>query len=271
MNNYLTKIVSFYDTIAPYYNSLLNKKIITNRNFKDSWIIKEINGLQMQDLIIDCGCGTGIDVLSLRKFDYNAIGCDISNKMLKEAQKMPTTINSKSLFFKHNLREKFDTKYKNTFSCALCAGNVLLHFASLKEIKNVLKNIFDILIAGGILLVEIDDLHSMIFNKHYLYHAEGVMKHNKKLITAIDFWNVIGKNLISTIFLFQNINKKWSLMDNIALPLKIIELEKLQELCTDVGFKDVSLKRKKEQHNPIFSLLDHTTIKRETVLFKLTK
>ena len=78
------KTKQYYDTIAKGYNELYGKEQLNKWN-----IAKKLIKFSKNDKVLDIGCGTGILTKKIAKMVKNVIGLDISEKMIKYAEKVP--------------------------------------------------------------------------------------------------------------------------------------------------------------------------------------
>ena len=101
---------------SKYMDEVFTKNTITEVDF----LVEEFQ-LPAGSLIIDVGCGTGRHSIELAKRGFNVTGIDISEGMLKEAEKTAQKQNVKVKFIKADA-VKFRTDEKFNAAVCLCEG-----------------------------------------------------------------------------------------------------------------------------------------------------
>ena len=101
---------------SKYMDEVFTKNTITEVDF----LVEEFQ-LPAGSLIIDVGCGTGRHSIELAKRGFNVTGIDISEGMLKEAEKTAQKENVKVKFIKADA-VKFRTDEKFNAAVCLCEG-----------------------------------------------------------------------------------------------------------------------------------------------------
>jgi len=168
--------IKVQDYVADFYEEKRYKKEYSIK-FHNFWFGKMIGMVSPRGLILDNGCGTGKMINYLK--DYQVVGCDISFKMLKYAQKRGNLLvncDSEKLPFKDSA---FDVVYVRA----------LLHHLSdvpkaIKEISRVLKP------DGEVVFAEtnktfINDLPRRILNKGEHFTESHKNFKDKELISMI--------------------------------------------------------------------------------------
>ena len=169
---------SFY---SKHYDSLhLNKK-------RSIFEVSKIMSLEKKNnytKILDVGCGTGYNVNSINKNNYNIIGLDKSSAMIKTAKKKyPECKFEEGDILKNNI---FDY---GTFTHILCLGKTIY------EIKNKIlffENCYSLLNDNGYLIVHLvnrDKFKPFVENKGSadpLYDPEQYKKAIDQVIIKID-------------------------------------------------------------------------------------
>ena len=172
----------YYDSIADRYDWFL-----------DSW--EDVTAEQMQRIvpllrdhgavrILDCACGTGLQVIALAKLGFDVIGSDLSPKMLEQAHERCVAEGMQLPLIEadiRTLRERVD----ETFDAVVCIGNVLPHLDNDAEVITALENLHAALEPGGLLVLEgryYDDL--LMKKSRFLVHrANG--EEDGKLVTIL--------------------------------------------------------------------------------------
>ena len=124
--------------------------IYSNKNYKkDSErirkFIKRYKKTKGRDLI-EFACGSG-NFLKYLKKDFNWIGVDINEEMLKIAKKKVKGVK----FFKGNM---VNIKINKKFDVVLCLFSSIGYLRNYKNLKKTIKNFSDHLKDGGVIIIE---------------------------------------------------------------------------------------------------------------------
>ncbi len=132
-------IAKTYDTLADKYVKESYENHLAANSLKQ---FQEF--LPKNSKILDVGCGGGQDSKFLAELGCNVLGIDISNEMIKLAQKLAP----KAKFVNTDLSE-FNSKEK--FDGIWCCR--VFHHVSFQEQENFLKKLGELLKSGGILYI----------------------------------------------------------------------------------------------------------------------
>jgi len=112
--------------------------------------------------VLDFGCGSGRDTVSLAKNEVDAYGVDILKSNIQNAKKLSKNNKTKAHF--KLVKENQDIPYKNNFfDCIICSG-VLHHIKHANEVIDEFKRVLK---PNGILylMVYTEDLFKMNIDK----------------------------------------------------------------------------------------------------------
>ncbi len=127
-----------YKQLAPYYDKTTNLSIFN--------IYKEIIGEVENKNILDLGCGTGT-LLKLYSKNNNTIGFDGSSEMIKIAKEK----DGKSLYKISDIR---DFQMNKKFDIIVCAYDTINHLLTMKEWRQVFKNVKEHLVDDGLFIFD---------------------------------------------------------------------------------------------------------------------
>lgn len=208
-------IMDFYESIVEYYDDIfpLNhdqvdfvKTCVTNDN-------KEAN-------ILDIGCGTGSVSIALADLNYNVIGIDFDDGMIKKAWNKGKGRGNLN-FFKIDmtlLRNKISNYF---FDAIICFGNTLPHLKSLDEISSFINGIKNLLRPGKKILIQLLNYDMILknqvtqlpliengkikFERYYKFHNDTqlidfqtiltIKKENRKIDNNIQLYPLTQKQI----------------------------------------------------------------------------
>jgi len=280
-NNQYIEVKKFYSEIAPYYDTLMIdsfNSIATYRNSRKMLIDILNEDGNIKD-IVDCGCGTGIDMILMSKAGFNLLGCDISKEMLDMATK-----NNSRLLPQNKLRIKnidFINKLSdlgtNKFDALTCLGNSLYHVFSTNKLISTIKGFYNVLKTHGLCLIEVDNLDTIlkVLPKYrYAMHFEKIYNFKNNTFIAYDKWQFCKHHIISHVYLLNDSSDYYNIQ-TFKLPFRPYELNKLISILHDIGFREIEIKSYGISHHPLQSIIfiidSKEIITRYSVIIKCRK
>jgi ubiquinone/menaquinone biosynthesis C-methylase UbiE len=136
--------VGFYDELSRYYDVIFPT---------DSDTLKFLTkNLMSGSRVLDIACGTGDYSIEISKKGHKVDGFDLNEDMINMAVKK-----SKGLgvhFFVGDMTKLKEISDGNVYDLVFCIGNSIVHLNSICEIKDVIKDSFDILNPNGELIIQ---------------------------------------------------------------------------------------------------------------------
>ena len=184
----------------------------------DNWLdtfLQEIDNCKTP--IIDLGCGSGNNTLTLLNKGKTVIPCDFSKNAIKNIH----------LNFPELERvEQFDLlnglPFENDFTDIIIA-DLCLHYFTIKQTEYILNDIMRVLKSGGILLARINSIQDVNYGagkgkeiERHLYITED--RRYKRFFDEDDIWNIFGKHNIE--YMKENTMNRY-LSEKILWSLKI--------------------------------------------------
>jgi len=213
-----------FKKFAKYYD-----KIYADKNYKEEvkfikWAIKKYKK-SMDKKLLDVACGTGNHAILL-KGNYSVLGIDISNEMLKIAQKKVKGVkfvigDMKKL----NLKQKFDV--------IICMFSSINYNTNYEELEKTLRNFYKHLQKGGIVIFDVG------FNKESWKEGYIIIKTVvDKNLKIVRISQSRSKNSIFNLnFIFLIKEKGKFDFDIDQHKLGIFETNKVRKLMNKIGFK----------------------------------
>jgi ubiquinone/menaquinone biosynthesis C-methylase UbiE len=103
--------------------------------------------------VLDCACGTGTDFIMFHSLGYNLVGSDVSNAMLRQAQKKLREASLDLPLIKTDFRE-LEQHFEAQFDAVVCLTNSINEVLQGSEVRRALENIKAILRPGGVLVFD---------------------------------------------------------------------------------------------------------------------
>lgn len=104
--------------------------------------------------VLDIGCSTGELVIALAKEGYLASGTDLNQEMIQKARKLAETAGVQADFQVGDMRQLREM-YQAPFDGISCFGNTIVHLQSVAEIRDLFRQVFELLRAGGTFVFQI--------------------------------------------------------------------------------------------------------------------
>ncbi len=146
----------FYDAIAQYYPLF----------YRDWETQMEREGLGLRSIfrnrgitrVLDASCGAGAQAIPLAKLNFEVTAADPSTSMLREAVQIARDYNVREKI--HFIRCDFldlPRMVKGPFDAVITKGSALPHLTEDIEIERTLRNFFNLLRPGGLLVIGMRD------------------------------------------------------------------------------------------------------------------
>ena len=114
--------------------------------------------------VLDCGCGTGRQVIDLSLRGFKVSGSDISPSMLELARRNAEA-NGLSLEWIESDFSSVASRSAQKFGAVYCIGNSLPHVRDREELNTALKGMVDALEEGGVLVLHLRNYEHVLQGK----------------------------------------------------------------------------------------------------------
>ncbi len=248
--------LEFYDELSENYADMIEFeiKVKSEREIFEK-IVKDYNVSKC----LDAGCGTGLHSIILSDLGVDVVGIDISPAMIEKARELAQNFNSKARFEVLDFSQ-IKEKYRDEFDLVLCLGNTLPHFLNEKDLLVALRNFYNALKLGGVLIVQILNYDKIIQNEERIINVKETK--DKIFVRFYDFEpTIIGSPSLKVFEIRRDFLKFNVLIVNkaknyshklITTRIKPIKSDELCEKIDKVGFKKVEIfgSIKKDEFNP---------------------
>lgn len=137
----------FYSSISKYY-----PEIFPYNPAQLQFASKNSGGLDGKK-VLDIGCATGELAFQMAKAGAFVAGIDLNEDLLEKAK--TEKVHPGLTFQKGNMLKLKSDFQSESFDTVLCFGNTLVHLTSTELILKMLKDVYDVLIPGGVFLLQI--------------------------------------------------------------------------------------------------------------------
>lgn len=221
--------MNFYNQLSKYYDIIFLKDEDTV-NFLCS-------GMEKNSKVLDLACGSGTYAIALAEKGFNVTGVDLDLEMINLASKKQN--NAKIRFLVEDMRKVGKVFENKSFHRVFCIGNSLVHINDKEEIKNVIKDIFELLDYEGTMILQIINYDRIL--KYDIKSLPTIKRAKQGLEFVRNYRYKPNENLIyfETAILINN-DKEQSRYEN-SVPLFPIQSEELVKIIKGVGFTKVDL------------------------------
>jgi SAM-dependent methyltransferase len=161
--------ITGYDRLAPFYDQF------TAGYAYEPWISAIERQARLLGLdgrrALDIGCGTGNSTLPLIARGYSALACDISEGMIREAQRKAP--DAAEAFFVADMR---DLPPLGEFDLILCLDDGINYLLSDSELEATFEGVARVLAPGGVLAFDVNSLltYRTSFAETFVADGDGV-------------------------------------------------------------------------------------------------
>jgi len=180
-----------YAELAPIYDVIYSARHQTAQevNFL-KWAFKNLCASTIKT-VLDVGCGTGRHAIPLSEDGFEVTGIDASEAMLRIAKRKAREAGVNPRFLNLDLRT---LEIDRQFDAALCMLTVFNHLVAQSEVEAGLSNLKKCLRAGGLLVLDMINLGSLLRRykdvDHQLIQDKSIIVH-RIVLREFDELNLI--------------------------------------------------------------------------------
>jgi len=185
-------IANFYEQLFPNFQRVGS---IWEKRLSDFFQLGSNN------LIVDIGCGIGIQSVALAKRGFDVFAIDFSDQMIKRGCELSKKHNQKVTFIQGDCRE-INSLLPNDllFTGFLSCGSVILHL-SIGDIKMLANQIYKFLDKGGKGIIEFFNW-SIVESEALKWTPRNHFRNEKVEQFSIEFFYQKNKQVLSSILFF---------------------------------------------------------------------
>jgi glycine/sarcosine N-methyltransferase len=182
--------------------------------------------------VLDCACGTGTDLIMFHSLGRRVVGSDLSNAMLRQAQKRLKEAGLDFPLKKADFRD-LEKHFKRQFDAVVCLTNSINEVLEESEVLRALRSMKAVLRPGGILVFDQGQSDAMMKNPP---RFDPII--NNRDFSRLFVLDYSADVMQVNIFDFVHTEKNCEFHNatvNIAIRLK----NDWERILSDVGFSDV--------------------------------
>lgn len=192
----------------------------------------ENNGIlpKQNKIAVDLGCGHGIHAVSLAKLGFSVKAIDFNNQLLNSLKNRAENLDIEAILSDLN---SFHEHVKKA-GLIVCMGDTISHLESIKQLKDLLKKIFQTLETNGKLVISYRDYTRELNDTERFIQVRS--DDNRILTCVLEYFKT---TIRVTDLLHEKVDGKWiqKVSSYYKLRLKKDEVEKMVEAC---GFKNIT-------------------------------
>jgi len=217
--------INSYESFAERYDWMTQKNPAREKFF--GRLFKKYNISN----VLDCACGTGVDLIMFYTFGYNAVGSDLSDAMLDQAKKNLAATGQKTPLKKVDFRE-LEKNYSTQFDAVVCLSNAINEIHEEREVNRALQSMKAVLRPGGILVFDQGQTDAMMKNPPKF--APVINNHDFSRLFVFEYSKDIMKvNIFDFIHTEQKCNFFTTSVD-VAIANAVLILPEMAGLKTDI-------------------------------------
>lgn len=143
--------MTFDNNYAEFYDLLYQTKDYNKEARYIDTLIKRNLG-DYEPKILDLACGTGKHAFELERMGYSIDGSDISNEMIKLAQKRALDLKSNIKFYNYSFQESNNINAE--YDVVISMFSAVNYLTSFEDISRSLTNMHGLLKSGGLLIFD---------------------------------------------------------------------------------------------------------------------
>jgi len=176
----------FYQDLAENYDDMTR---YSSRISSEKKTLEQLIKKLKFKTALDAACGTGLHAILLQKLGIDVIGMDISQRMLEKAQRNAEKLGVSLPWIQSSL-QNMTRSIERSFDIIFCLGNSLPHVNEKRQLKNVMKQFYQLLNPEGRVLLQTLNYDKIIDNKERIIQ---ISKH--KRVEYIRFYDFYPKKI----------------------------------------------------------------------------
>ncbi len=190
--------------------------------------------------VLDCACGTGLQVIGLRKAGFDVVGSDLSEDMLAVAGRNLEKEGIGDVQLVQADFREINKKIDKKFDAVICMGNAIPHLFGNDEILKALLSIYGCLEDKGVAVIETRNYDKMLKDK---YRFLPMRIHEEKdgfIISILYVFDYLpGLIKFNVVYLVENPSTGERKMEVEVVDYNPVSRDVFVQLMEQAGFADV--------------------------------
>lgn len=229
----------YYDALAHNYDWFLG-----------SW--EELASEQMRRLlpwlrkhevvtVLDCACGTGLQVIPLAREGFDVVGSDLSQEMLEACREKCRAADVVLPLIQSDICDLRRT-VRQTFDAVVCMGNVLPHFLAESEVREAVANMYAVLNDGGLLVIEMRNYDVLYANRTRFVPFRINAEEDGRRVSVVYVFDYLDEGYLraNVLFIIQEADGNVHL-ESESVDYRPILGRELRQMLEAVGFTEISI------------------------------
>ena len=192
--------------------------------------------------VLDCACGTVLQVIGLKKAGFVVTGSDLSGEMLAVARSNLERegINDVQLI-QSDFRE-INKKAGRQFDAVICMGNSIPHLFGDDEVLKALRSIYDCLKDDGIAVIEMRNYDRMLKDKPRFLPLRIHEEKDGQIVSVLYVLDYLQDRIrFNVVYLTKDKDTGAEEIDVEAVDYNPIRSSVFVDMLTRVGYMDIQV------------------------------
>jgi len=230
--------MSSFDDISIAYDNTIDWESRLSREMP--FILSLIENTK-KPRVLDIACGSGRHSIALASHGAEVIGIDASKTMIEAAKKHAENEGVESTLIVADM-ETIRTTVDGSFDLVICLGNSLALAKDIDSLKQVVKDVFQILKEGGSFVVQVLNFEEIHWSGFRNFPMKRGKLSNGEEITFARLFEHSDYPFSSTLVMsaFRKINDEWT---SEVSTQKVLNLkhDKMKSVLQEAGFSNVEI------------------------------
>ncbi len=193
--------------------------------------------------VLDASCHAGAQAIPLAKLNFEVVAADPSTRMLQKAVEVATRqgVRDKIQFLRSDFLD-LPKLIKGPFDAVISKGSVLPHLIEDDEIETALRNFYDLLRPGGMVVIGMRDFGPFMEDRpRFLPGLVHRLENGNEFIT-FDLWEwrdgppVLARQ---NLFIITGRGRHYEVMKRRVI-FRPLSTDEVKVVLLEVGFEDIS-------------------------------
>lgn len=192
--------------------------------------------------VLDCACGTGLQLIGLAESGFDVVGSDLSENMLAVARR---NLEKEGIgdvqLIQADFRE-INKKIDRKFDAVICMGNSIPHLFGDDEVLKALRSIYDCLKDDGIAVIEMRNYDRMLKDKPRFLPLRIHEEKDGQIVSVLYVLDYLQDRIrFNVVYLTKDKDTGAEEIDVEAVDYNPIRSSVFVDMLTRVGYMDIQV------------------------------